>query len=108
MGIQSANIGFGSGPGGGAVPANPLPFRMLVVANFLGRRLGVGEAGEARTSRVSQETLKEVLERLAPRLLLELPNHIGGADKTLVIDQTFKRFEDFRPEAIAAAQPGCA
>ena len=85
-----------------------MPLRLLVVADFLGRRLGIGETGQTKTTRIDKDSFKGALERLAPRLLFEVTNHLGGQDKTLTVDLTIRALEDFGPEAVVSTQEDCA
>lgn len=107
MTIQSANVTFGQGSGGeGALPS--MGFRLLVVDDYLGRRLGVGEGEGPQIKRVTAENFNETMAELAPHLLMDVPNRLGGVAKELTVDLMFKNFEDLRPEWVAAHQPECA
>ena len=109
MSIQSSHISFGmGGDAGGPQAVSPLPFRMLVAANFLGRRLAVGEEAGPQARQVDKDSLNETLAALAPTVAIEVPNHLGGTDKTLEMELCFKSYDDFRPEGVAAAVPQCA
>lgn len=106
MPIQSANISFGSG--GGAQPVSPLPLRMLVVADFLGRRLPLDAPVEIQPIRIDQQNFNEVLARISPRLVLDVPNMLGGPGQTLEVSCTIGSIDDFRPEALVSAEPTLA
>jgi len=108
MSIQSTKIGFGAGSGG-LTPQSVLPYRLLVVADFLSKRRALdGSDPLPNPRRVDKDNLNAVFAELAPTVALEVPNHLGGPAPTIEHEFTFRSFDDLRPEALAAAHPGCA
>ncbi|MCK9258778.1 MAG: type VI secretion system contractile sheath small subunit [Azoarcus sp.] len=86
---------------GDAIEHKELPFVVGVIGDFAAK----SEAPQQRLRdrkfvNVDRENFDDVMNSLAPRTTFRVPNRLTRAGGELSVDLSFRRFEDFRPEAI--------
>ena len=89
--------------------AEPLPLRLLLVSDLAPHAAAGWSDGPSRVLRFDRNTFAGHLQALAPRLQIEVPNHVSGdAPKLLDVDLVFESLDAFRPSAVAAQVPALA
>ena len=76
-----------------------LPLRVLVVADLSGR------AEVSAPHMVTKDTFAECVQRLAPQLVYEVPNHCGAPPARLSVHLTLTVPSAFEPEAVVEQVP---
>lgn len=107
MGVQSSNVGFGDTSGSGG-PLEPIPFRLLAVADFSREGRGLGDSADAETHRVDKDNFDALLAKMNPKLIFEVPNKLLKDTKDVLVDIDFKSLKDFEGPAVAKRVAPCA
>lgn len=86
---------------GDAIEQKELPFVVGVLGDFAGQ----SERPQVRLRdrkfvSVDTDNFDDVMEGIAPRAAFRVKNRLAEEGGELAVDLTFKRFEDFRPEAV--------
>lgn len=87
---------------------HPLPLRLLLVSDLAPHASVEDWAGPSRVHRVDKNSLRALMEALAPRLNLDVPNTISDAPRLLEVDLAFPTLDAFRPEQVAQQVPALA
>lgn len=98
-----AGDSFGFGPSDHP-ELKPLTFRIMVVGNFC----GANRSAAREAAVIDAHDFDNVLERFWPRVVFEVENHLGTADKTIEIDFTPSTLKDFEASAMGARIPALA
>lgn len=90
---------------GNAVEKKELPMVVGIMADLSGQPAApLPKLKERRFVEVDRDNFNEVLENIAPRLDLTVPDTLKG-DSGLKIELNFKNFADFHPESIVDQVP---
>ena len=94
---------------GGAVEKKELPLVVGLLADLSGQQLVAPPKLKARRLvDIDRDNFNEVMQKIAPRLDLSVPDTLPGKDGSLKIELNFKTFDDFHPEAIVKQVPRLA
>ena len=94
---------------GGAVEKKELPLVVGLLADLSGQPLVAPPKLKARRLvDIDRDNFNEVMQKIAPRLDLSVPDTMPGKDGSLKIELNFKSFDDFHPEAIVKQVPRLA
>jgi type VI secretion system protein ImpB len=94
---------------GGAVEKKELPLVVGLLADLSGQPLVAPPKLKARRLvDIDRDNFNEVMQKIAPRLDLSVPDTMPGKDGNLKIELNFKNFDDFHPEAIVKQVPRLA
>lgn len=89
---------------GDAIEMKELPFVMGVMADLAGNRSSeLPKLKERKFVELDPDSFGEVMGSIAPRLAIEVPNRMPGADEgsTVSMVLNFKKMEDFGPLQVA-------
>lgn len=92
----------------GAIEQREIPNRMLVTGDYTGDRdpnRSYKTLEERRVIEIDKDNFNEVLERLSPRLELDLVNRLADDNSKLKVELNFTHIEDFEPEKLAMQVP---
>ncbi len=78
-----------------------LPFRILLVSDLAPHTSVEDWAGPSRLHRVDKNSFGALMEQLAPRLMLDVPNTISHAPRLLEVELAFSNLDAFRPDQVA-------
>ena len=92
----------------GVKQAVQLPLRLLLISDLAPQAATPDWTGPSRLRSVDKYRFADLMQETAPRLVLEVPNEISEAPKTLDVELQFTRLEDFHPERIARQVPSLA
>lgn len=81
-----------------------LPLRLLLVSDLDPAPAGQ-EAPAAKVWTVDKNSFAGVLENIAPRLVVDVPNHVADTPKMLEVTLRFNSLRDFEPAAVATQVP---
>lgn len=94
---------------GGAVEKKELPLVVGLLADLSGQQLLAPPKLKARRLiDIDRDNFNEVMQKIAPRLDLSVPDTMPGKEGSLKIELNFKDFGDFHPEAIVRQVPRLA
>jgi len=94
---------------GGAVEKKELPLVVGILADLSGQPLVAPPKLKARRLvDIDRDNFNEVMQKIAPRLDLSVPDKLPGKEGSLKIELNFKTFDDFHPEAIVKQVPRLA
>ena len=94
---------------GGAVEKKELPLVVGLLADLSGQPLVAPPKLKARRLvDIDRDNFNEVMQKIAPRLDLSVPDTMPGKDGSLKIELNFKNFDDFHPESIVKQVPRLA
>ena len=94
---------------GGAVEKKELPLVVGLLADLSGQPLVAPPKLKARRLvDIDRDNFNEVMQKIAPRLDLSVPDTMPGKDGSLKIELNFATFDDFHPEAIVKQVPRLA
>ena len=94
---------------GGAVEKKELPLVVGLLADLSGQPLvAPPKLKLRRLVDIDRDNFNEVMQKIAPRLDLSVPDTLPGKDGSLKIELNFKSFDDFHPEAIVKQVPRLA
>ncbi|MFC7095172.1 type VI secretion system contractile sheath small subunit [Jeongeupia naejangsanensis] len=84
---------------GNAIEKKELPLVVGILADLAGKpEAAPAKLGDRRFVDIDRDNFNEVLHAIAPRLVVQVDNALGGEDKNkLNIELKFKQFEDFDP-----------
>lgn len=101
--IKEVSFEFGTqANGANAVETMQLPLRLLVVGDFTPESPRPDWSGASQLIRVDKDNFSAVMQRLNPRLSLEVPNQLSEEPRELVLDLQFPDIKAFHPEGVAA------
>ncbi len=84
----------------------PLPFHLLLVSDLTPQTPAPADwSSPSRLFIVDKNNFPQFIQQLAPKLVIEVPNHINDAPKTLEIELQFTDLKAFRPKGIVAQMP---
>lgn len=88
---------------GGAIEKKELPFVVGVLADLSGHPAKALEPVKDRKFvQIDRDNLNEVMEKVEPRLAIQVANRIRGEDDTMIpVELKFKNLNDFQPAAVA-------
>lgn len=88
---------------GDAIEQKELPFVVGVLGDFAGQTaLPQSKLRDRKFVSVDMDNLDDVMEGIAPRAAYRVKNRLTPEGGELAVDITFNKFDDFRPEAVAA------
>jgi type VI secretion system protein ImpB len=94
---------------GGAVEKKELPLVVGLLADLSGQPLAPPPKLKARRLvDIDRDNFNEVMQKIAPRLDLSVPDTLHKNDSNLKIELNFKSFDDFHPESIVRQVPRLA
>ena len=94
---------------GGAVEKKELPLVVGLLADLSGQPLvALPKLKARRLVDIDRDNFDEVMQKIAPRLDLSVPDTLPGKDGGLKIELNFKSFDDFHPESIVKQVPRLA
>ncbi len=94
---------------GDAVEKKELPLVVGLLADLSGQPLVAPPKLKARRLvDIDRDNFNEVMQKIAPRLDLSVPDTLPGKDGNLKIELNFKTFDDFHPESIVKQVPRLA
>ena len=86
---------------GDAIEMKELPFVVGVLGDFAAQsKEPLGKVRDRKFVNVDMDNFDDVMGALAPRAAYRVDNRLGADGGELGVDLTFRRFEDFRPEAV--------
>lgn len=91
----------------GARERPSMPLRMLLVANLAPHAQAELSEGAILES-VDKQSFAAFMQRVAPRLSLDVPNRMGKRPRKWEVELTFSELDDFRPERLAGQMPALA
>lgn len=92
----------------GAIEQKELANRMLVTGDYTGDRdpnRSYKTLDERRAIEIDKDNFNQVMERLAPRLELNVPNRLTDDNSKLKVELNFTNITDFEPENLAMQVP---
>lgn len=95
----------------GADPArqlNDLPLRLMLVSNLAPQANEDEWSEPTRVHSVDKNSFQDVMQKLSPQLVLEVPNHVSDQPRLLDVELAFSSLDDFRPAAVARQVPALA
>jgi type VI secretion system protein ImpB len=94
---------------GGAVEKKELPLVVGLLADLSGQPLVAPPKLKARRLvDIDRDNFNEVMQKIAPRLDLSVPDTMPGKEGSLKIELNFKNFDDFHPASIVKQVPRLA
>jgi type VI secretion system protein ImpB len=94
---------------GDAIEKKELPLVVGLLADLSGQPLVAPPKLKARRLvEIDRDNFNEVMEKIAPRLDLSVPDTLPGQDGSLAIVLNFNTFDDFHPESIVRQVPRLA
>lgn len=91
---------------GDAHETRELPFVLGILGDFAGQRgPELPRLKERGFTSLDRDSFDQVLEALAPRVSVHVPNRLQSDGPELRVDLTFRSMEDFEPGALAAQVP---
>ncbi|MCI0694168.1 type VI secretion system contractile sheath large subunit [candidate division KSB1 bacterium] len=86
-----------------------LPFHLLLVSDLTPQAPAPPDwSSPSRLLSVDKSNFSQLMQQLAPKLVIEVPNLISDAPKNLEIELLFPDMKAFRPEGIVAQIPALA
>lgn len=86
---------------GDAIEAKELPFVVGVLGDFAAQsKEPQGKVRDRKFVNVDMDNFDDVMEGMAPRAAYRVKNRLTPEGGELGIDIEFRKFEDFRPEAV--------
>lgn len=86
---------------GDAIEAKELPFVVGVLGDFAAQsKEPQGKVRDRKFVNVDMDNFDDVMEGMAPRAAYRVKNRLTPEGGELGIDIEFKKFDDFRPEAV--------
>ena len=86
---------------GDAIKAKELPFVVGVLGDFAAQsKEPQGKVRDRKFVNVDMDNFDDVMEGMAPRAAYRVKNRLTPEGGELGIDIEFKKFDDFRPEAV--------
>lgn len=107
MSVTSTNVSFGEGTSGGE-RLEPLPLRILAVADLSREGRGVGEDAPARTIRVDKDSFDSLFAKLSPKLIFEVPSRLLPGSKDVLVNLEIRSMKDFEGPALVEKIPELA
>ncbi len=86
---------------GGSIEEKELPLVVGILADLSGQSVSLPEKlRERRFIEIDRDNFDDVLTSIAPRLEMQVANHLTNDDSKLNVELNFKTFEDFTPHNI--------
>jgi type VI secretion system protein ImpC len=86
-----------------------LPFHLLLVSDLTPQDPVPSDwSSPSRLFSIDKNSFPQFLQQIAPKLVVEVPNHVSDSPKTLEIELEFTDLKAFRPEGIVAQIPALA
>ena len=85
-----------------------LPLRLLLVSDLTPSDPVADWSGPSRVASVDSNNFDVLMQQLAPRMSLEVPNRISDSPALLDVDLTFNNLRDFGPEHVVQQVPALA
>lgn len=86
---------------GDAIELKELPFVVGVLGDFAAQsELPQGKVRDRKFVNIDMDNFDDVIDGLSPRVAFRAKNRLTADGGELAVDLTFKKFEDFRPEAV--------
>jgi type VI secretion system protein ImpC len=86
-----------------------LPFHLLLVSDLNPQAPAPSDWSDpSRLLNVGKNSFPQFMQQLAPKLVIEVPNHVSDAPKNLKIELQFPDLKAFRPEGIVLQIPALA
>jgi type VI secretion system protein ImpB len=86
---------------GDAIEAKELPFVVGVLGDFAAQsKEPQGKVRDRKFVSVDMDNFDDVMEGMAPRAAFRVKNRLSAEGGEMAVDLEFKKFEDFRPEAV--------
>jgi type VI secretion system protein ImpB len=94
---------------GNAIQMKELPFVMGILADLSGHPSSpLPKMKDRKFVEIDRDNIEHVLESIAPRLALRVPNKLGGEDENLSVELNFKAMADFEPVNVVKKIPKLA
>lgn len=86
---------------GDAIEVKELPFVVGVLGDFAAQsRQDLGKVRDRKFVNIDMDNFDDVMEGMAPRAAYRVKNRLTPEGGEIGVDLEFKKFEDFRPEAV--------
>jgi type VI secretion system protein ImpB len=86
---------------GDAIEVKELPFVVGVLGDFAAQsKQSQGKLRDRKFVNVDMDNFDDVMEGMAPRAVFRVKNRLSAEGGEMAVDLEFKKFEDFRPEAV--------
>ncbi|MFQ5571267.1 MAG: type VI secretion system contractile sheath domain-containing protein [Rhodothermales bacterium] len=85
-----------------------LPLRLLLVSDLAPQAGDVDWDGPSRVRRVDKHSFDALMQEVAPRLAIEVPNTLSTSPTLLELDLSFPSLDAFQPAQVAAQVPSLA
>jgi len=86
---------------GDAIELKELPFVVGVLGDFAAQtEVPQGKVRDRKFVNIDLDNFDDVIDGLAPRISFRAKNRLTADGGSLAVNLTFKKFEDFRPEAV--------
>lgn len=87
---------------GDAIELKELPFVVGVLGDFAAQSsIDQGKVRDRKFVNVDMDNFDDVMAGLAPRAAYQVKNRLSPEGGEIGVDLEFKKFDDFRPEAVA-------
>jgi type VI secretion system protein ImpB len=93
---------------GNAIEKKELPLVVGILADLAGANPNVPLMKKRKFVEIDRDNFDAVMQKIAPRVVVNVPNRLGdpkAPPSTMSVELEFKKFEDFRPEAIVRKVP---
>lgn len=86
---------------GDAIEVKELPFVVGVLGDFAAQsKQDLGKVRDRKFVNIDMDNFDDVMEGMAPRAAYRVKNRLTPEGGEIGVDLEFKKFEDFRPEAV--------
>jgi type VI secretion system protein ImpB len=86
---------------GDAIELKELPFVVGVLGDFAAQsELPQGKVRDRKFVNIDMDNFDDVIDGLSPRVAFRAKNRLTADGGELAVNLTFRKFEDFRPEAV--------
>lgn len=83
---------------GDAIQMKELPFVVGIMADLSGKpEKALPKMKDRKFVEIDRDNLEDVIESINPRLVLRVPNKLGGNDENISVELKFKSMDDFSP-----------
>jgi type VI secretion system protein ImpB len=91
---------------GDAIQMKELPFVVGIMADLSGNpEKALPKMKDRKFVEIDRDNLEDVLESINPRLVLRVPNKLGGEDENISVELKFKSMDDFSPVPVVNQIP---
>lgn len=86
---------------GDAVETKELPFVVGVLGDFAAQsKVPQDKVRDRKFVNIDMDNFDDIIDGMAPRLSFRVRNRLGADGGEMAVDLEFRKFEDFRPEAV--------